>query len=205
MGEDITRLILDPNGPLGLTEGFFQNAVAEFGGFVLGALVFSILIPVMIDARQSAKWRPARQNFGQELLLLHVAMGEALLRFVRTPLGPARVRAADAVDNAYRAFPALTGLYGYALTADISREVNDYMRMLRAVRDWTYEAAHPEDLGFAAVERRIKQTRDMFAQANREFKDVLNELGVNGFADACWSSEMIAELAAAYDATHKKK
>ena len=205
MGEEIAKLILDPNGPLGLNEGFFQNAVAEFGGFVLGALVFSILIPVMIDARQSAKWRPARQNFGQELLLLHVAMGEALLRLVRTPLGPARVRAADAVDNAYRAFPALTGLYGYALTADISREVNDYMRMLRAVRDWTYEAAHPEDLGFAAVERRIKQTRDMFAQANREFKDVLDELGVNGFADACWSSETIAEFAAAYDATHKRK
>ncbi|MBL8782666.1 MAG: hypothetical protein JNL06_17145 [Alphaproteobacteria bacterium] len=205
MVDDIAKLILDPNGPLGMNEGFFQNAVAEFGGFILGALVFSILIPVMIDARQSSKWRPARQNFGQELLLLHVAMGETLLRFVRTPMGPARVRAADAVDNAYRAFPALTGLYGYALTADISREVNDYMRMLRAVRDWTYEAAHPEDVGFLAVERRLKQTREMFSQANREFEDVLDVLRVNGFADVCWKPEMIAELATAYDATHRKK
>lgn len=205
MEDGIAKLIFDPNGPLGLTGGFFQNAVAEFGGFVLGALVFSILIPVVIEARQSAKWRPARQNFGQELLLLHVAMGEALLRFVRIPLGPARVRAADAVDNAYRAFPALTGLYGYALTADISREVNDYMRMLRAVRDWTYEAAHPEDIGFAAVERRLKQTRDMFAQANAEFKDVLDELRVSGFADASWTPEIIGELASAYDVTHRKK
>lgn len=203
--DHIARLILDPNGPFGLTDGFFQNAAAEFGGFVLGALVFSILIPVMIDARQSSKWRPARQNFGQELLLLHVAMGEALLRFVRTPMGPARVRAADAVDNAYRAFPALTGLYGYALTADISREVNDYMRMLRAVRDWTYEAAHPEDVGFAAVERRIKQTRDMFEQANREFKDVLDQLGVSGFDDVAWTADMLNECAAAFDATHAKR
>lgn len=198
---DITKLLFDPNGPLGMTEAFFQNAAAEFAGFVLGALVFSILIPIVIDARQGRKWRPARQNFGQELLLLHVAFGEALLRFVRTPLGPARVRAADAVDNAYRAFPALTGLYGYALTADISREVNDYMRVLRGIRDWTYEAAHPEDLGFAAVERRIKQTRDMFAQANKEFKDVLDELGVGGFDEVSWRSEMVGELAAAFDAT----
>lgn len=204
MGEQIANLLFDPAGPLGLTDGFFQNAVAEVGGFVLGALVFSLLIPIVIDARQSRKWRPARQNFGQELLLLHVAFGEALLRFVRTPAGPARVRAADAVDNAYRAFPALTGLYGYALTADISREVNDYMRVLRAIRDWTYEAAHPDDVGFAAVERRIKQTRDMFASANAEFKDVLDELGVNGFKEACWRAEMIGELAATYDATQKK-
>ena len=200
MGEHITKLLFDPNGPFGMTEAFFQNAAAEFAGFILGALVFSILIPIVIDARQGRKWRPARQNFGQELLLLHVAFGEALLRFVRTPLGPVRVRAADAVDNAYRAFPALTGLYGYALTADISREVNDYMRVLRGIRDWTYEAAHPEDLGFAAVERRIKKTRDMFAQANKEFKDVLDELSVGGFQEVSWRSEMIGEFAAAFDA-----
>ena len=200
MGEHITKLLFDPNGPFGMTEAFFQNAAAEFAGFILGALVFSILIPIVIDARQGRKWRPARQNFGQELLLLHVAFGEALLRFVRTPLGPVRVRAADAVDNAYRAFPALTGLYGYALTADISREVNDYMRVLRGIRDWTYEAAHPEDLGFAAVERRIKKTRDMFAQANKEFKDVLDELSVGGFDEVSWRSEMIGEFAAAFDA-----
>ena len=205
MGDQIQKLLMDPNGPLGFTDGFFQNLVAEFGGFVLGALVFSLLIPAVIDARQARKWRPARQNFGQELLLLHVAFGEALLRFVRTPLGPARVRAADAVDNAYRAFPALTGLFGYALTADISREVNDYMRVLRAVRDWTYEAAHPEDAGFAAVERRIRQTRDMFSQANAEFKDVLDELRVSGVVDVCWRDEMIAEVAAAFDATHGKR
>jgi hypothetical protein len=115
------------------------------------------------------------------------------------------VRAADAVDNAYRAFPALTGLFGYALNADISREVNDYMRVLRAVRDWTYEAAHPEDMGFAAVERRIRQTRNMFAQANAEFKDVLDELNVAGFADVCWRDDMIAEVAAAFDATHGRR
>ena len=159
---------------------------------------------IVIDARAARKWRPARQNFGQELLLLHVAFGEALLRFVRTPAGGARVRAADAVDNAYRAFPALTGLYGYALTADISREVNDYMRVLRAVRDWTYEAAHPEDLGFAAVERRVTQTRDMFAQANKEFKDMLDALGVAGFDEVRWRVEAINEFATAFDATSQR-
>jgi hypothetical protein len=126
-----------------------------------------------------------------------------LLRFVRTPVGAARVRAADAVDNAYRAFPALTGLYGYALTADISREVNDYMRVLRAVRDWTYEAAHPEDLGFAAVERRVTPTRDMFAQANKELKDALDELGVAGFDEARWRGGAINEFTVAFEATSR--
>ena len=205
MDARIEKLLFDPNGPLGLTEGFFQNAVAEFGGFVLAAIVFSIVIPIVIDRRQARKWRPARVNFGQELLLLHVAFGEALLRFVRTPVGAPRVRAADAVDNAYRAFPALTGLYGYALTADISREANDYMRVLRALRDWVYEATHPEDLAFAAVERRVKQTHEMFAQANKEFKDVVDELGVRGFDDARWSDEAIAEFAAAFDVSHSRK
>jgi len=204
MDERIGNLLFDPNGPLGMTEGFYQNAVAEVGGFLLAALVFSIVLPIMIDWRQARKWRPARQNFGQELLLLHVAFGEALLRFVRTPAGPARVRAADAVDHAFRAFPTLTGLYGYALTADISREANDYMRMLRAVRDWVYEAAHPEDIGFAAVERRLKKTRDMFERVNLEFKDVLRELGVNGFNDVRWPADMIAELSAAFDASRAK-
>lgn len=203
MREQIEELLFDPNGPLGLTAAFFQNAAAEFGGFILGALVFSILIPIVIDARAARKGRPARQNFGQELLLLHVAFGEALLRFVRTPVGAARARAADAVDNAYRAFPALTGLFGYALTADISREVNDYMRVLRAIRDWTYEAAHPEDLAFAVVERRVTQTRDMFAQANKEFKDVLDELSVAGFVEAKWRGEAINEFAAAFEASSK--
>ena len=56
--------------------------------------------------------------------------------------------------------PNLTGLFAYALTADISREVNDYMRMLRAIRDWSHEAAHPEDLEFASIERRVKKSRD---------------------------------------------
>lgn len=202
MDERLQKLLFDPNGPWGWNEGFLQNALAEVGGFLLAALVFSILIPIMIERRQARNWRPARQNFGQELLLLHVAFGEALLRFVRTPAGPVRVRAADAVDNAFRAFPALTGLYGYALTADISREANDYMRMLRAVRDWAYEAAHPEDLGFAAVERRVAQTRDMFERVNAEFKDVLDELGVGGFKEARWPAEHVAEFAAAFDATH---
>lgn len=202
MDERVDTLLFDPNGPLGLTAGFFQNAVAEFGGFILGAIVFSIVIPIVIDMRQARKSRPARLNFGQELLLLHVAFGEAVLRYARTPVGPARMRAADLVDNAFRAFPAVTGLYGYALTADISREVNDYMRMLRAVRDWVYEAAPPEDLGFATVERRVKQTRDMFEQVNAEFKDVLDELGVNSFDEVRWSRDMVAELAAAFDASH---
>jgi hypothetical protein len=49
--------------------------------------VFSILIPFVIDVRQSRKWQHARQNFGQEVLLLHVAFGEGLLRFARTPEG----------------------------------------------------------------------------------------------------------------------
>lgn len=205
MDQRIGDLLFDPSGPFGLNGAFFQNAIAEVGGFVLGALVFSILIPIVIDARQSRKWRPARQNFGQELLLLHVAFGDALLRFVRTPPGQARVRAADAVDNAYRAFPALTGLYGYALNADISREVNDYMSVLRAVRDWTYEAAHPEDMNFIAVERRVRQTRDMFQRANKELNDALDELGVAGFDEARWRAELLAEFAAAFDATHGRR
>ena len=96
MDERIQKLLLDPSG---LTEDFFQNAVAEFGGFVLAAIIFSSIIPVVIDRRQARKWRPARVNFGQELLLPHVAFGEALLRFVRTPVGAPRVRAADAVDR----------------------------------------------------------------------------------------------------------
>lgn len=50
----------------------------------------------------------------------------------------------------------------------------------------------------------MTQTREMFAVANREFKDVLDELGVNGYADVRWSEEMIAELAAAFDASHGK-
>lgn len=198
------KLLFDANGPLGLTEGFFQNAAAEFGGFVLAAIVFSLVIPIVIDRRQARKWRPARINFGQELLLLHVAFGEALLRFVRTPVGAPRVRAADAVDNAYHAFPALTGLYSYALTADISREANDYMRLLRALRDWAYEATHPEDLAFAAVERRIVQTHEMFAQANKELRDVLNELGVKGYSEARWSEEMISEMTSAFDESRSK-
>ncbi len=205
MDERIQKLLFDANGPLGLTEAFFLNAVAEFGGFILAAIIFSLIIPIVIDRRQARKWRPARVNFGQELLLLHVAFGEALLRFVRTPVGAPRVRAADAVDNAYRAFPALTGLYGYALTAEISREANDYMRVLRALRDWAYEATHPEDLAFAAVERRVKQTHEMFEQANDEFKDVLDELGVTGFHEARWSGETIGELTAAFDVSHSKK
>lgn len=201
MDERIQKLLFDPNGPWGLTEAFFQNAAAEIAGFVLGALVFSILIPIVIDARQSRKWKPARLNYGQELLLLHVAFGDALSRFLRSPAGDAQLRSADAVDNAYRAFPALTGLYGYALTANISREVNDYMRMLRGIRDWVYEAAHPEDAEFAAVERRIVRSRSMFEQANKEFKDVVDVLGVGGFKDVRWSDGLIEDLAAAFDAT----
>lgn len=134
MGPQLESLLFDPAGPFGLSESFFQNAAAEMAGFIASLVIFSIVIPIVIDWRAARKGRPARQNFGQELLLLHVAFGEALLRFVRTPLGPARTRAADAVDNAFRAIPAVTGLYGYALTADVSREVNDYMRMLRAAR-----------------------------------------------------------------------
>ena len=202
MDDRISSLLFDANGPFGLTEGFYQNAVAELGGFVLAAIVFSIVIPIVIDSRQARKWRPARVNFGQELLLLHVAFGEALLLFVRTPAGTGRARAAEVVDNAYRAFPALTGLYGYALTADISREANDYMRLLRALRDWVYEAAHPEDLAFAAIERRVPKTRDMFAQANKEFKDVLDVLGVSGFDEVHWHRDMLAEFTTAFDAAH---
>lgn len=204
MDDRIGKLLFDAQGPWGMTEGFFQNVAAELGGFLLGALVFSIVLPIVIDWRQSRKWKPARANFGQELLLLHMSFGDALSRFVRSPAGDARVRAADAVDNAFRAFPALTGLYGYALTADISRETNDYMRMLRAVRDWVYEAAHPEDMGFAQVERRVKRSREMFELANKEFKDVLDELGVNGFDDVRWPKTLIDELAHAFDTTAKR-
>lgn len=197
--DQITKYFFDPTGPLGLSADFFLNLVAEFGGFILGALVFSILIPVVIDMRQARKWKPARLNYGQELMLLHVAFGDALSRFLRSPAGDARSRSADAVDHAFRAVPLATGLFGYALTAGISREVNDYMRMLRAIRDWAHIAAHPEDIEFAAIERRVTQTRSMFQEANTEFRDVLDALGVAGFKDVSWSDDLIANLAAAFD------
>jgi hypothetical protein len=202
--DDITKYLLDPNGPLGLSADFFLNVVAEFGGFILGALVFSILIPIVIDARQAAKWRPARLNYGQELMLLHVAFGDALSRFLRSPAGDARGRAADAVDYAFRAVPLATSLFGYALTATISREVNDYMRMLRAIRDWAHIAAHPEDIAFATIERRVTQTRDMFEGANKEFKDVLDALGLAGFNEVRWSDELVTNLSAAFDLVQRE-
>ncbi len=202
MDEKVQKLLFDAGGPFGLNEAFFQNVVAETGGFILGALVFAIVIPIVIDARQSRKWRPARQNFGQELMLLHVAFGDALSRFVRTPEGPARARACDAVDFAFRAMPAMTGLFGYALTATISREVNDYMRVLRAIRDWSHEAAHPEDIAFASAERRVVRSRRMFERANVEFKDVLEVLGVRGFKDVRWPDSLIGELEISFDETH---
>lgn len=209
MDEKIWKILFDPNGPYGLTEGFFQNLTSEMTGFVLSAIVFSILIPTIIDWRQARKWRPARLNFGQELLGLHVTFGETLLRFVRTEGVEARVRAAASVDLAYRNFTQLSGLYGYALNADISRETNDYMRELRAVRDWTYEAANPDDASFALVERRVPQTRAMFRHVNKEFKDVLDALGLTGghFSDVRWPEEQIAEMERAFDTTftHRKR
>jgi hypothetical protein len=204
MNDQIGKILFDPNGPFGLTEGFFQNLTSEIAGFVLAAVVFSILIPTIIDRRQARNWRPARLNFGQELLGLHVAFGETLLRFVRTPEGEARVRAADAVDLAYRNFTQVAGLYGYALNADISRETNDYLRELRGVRDWAYEAAHPEDAAFALVERRVPQTRNMFRHVNKEFKEVLEALGLTAshFADVRWSEASVAEMERAFDTTY---
>ena len=106
------------------------------------------------------------------------------------------------MDYAFRAIPAMTGLFGYALTADISREVNDYMRMLRAIRDWAHEAAHPEDLAFASAERRVRHSRDMFERSNTEFKDVLRVLSVGGFKDVRWGDTLVEELETAFDATH---
>jgi hypothetical protein len=111
------------------------------------------------------------------------------------------VRAADAVDHAFRAIPAMTGLFGYALTARISREVNDYMRILRGIRDWAHKAAHPEDSAFASAERRVVQTRSMFESANVEFAEVMNVLGVKGFKDVRWPEELIDELMNAFDAS----
>lgn len=201
MWEKLEKVIFDVAGPFGLNEGFLQNALVEFGGFLLGALFFSILIPIVIDARQTRRWRPARQNFGQELMLLHVAFGDALTRFVNSPEGPVRVRAADAIDFAFRSVPATTGLFGYALTANISREVNDYMRMLRAIRDWAHEAAHPEDSAFASAERLVKRSSEMFERANAEFEDVLKVLGIGGFKDVRWSKDLILQLEVAFDAT----
>lgn len=203
MFEALLKLVMDPAGPFGLREDFLQNALVEAGGFVLGALFFSILIPVVIDVRQNLRWRPARQNLGQELVLLHVEFGDALSRFVHSPEGPARVRAADAVDHAFRAIPAMTGLFGYALTARISREVNDYMRILRGIRDWAHKAAHPEDIIFASAERRVVQTRTMFESANAEFAEVMNALGVKGFKDVRWPDDLIQELMNAFDAARK--
>jgi hypothetical protein len=197
--DGLTQLVFDPAGPMGLSEDFLLNAIVEFGGFVLGALVFSILVPVVIEMRQGIRWRPARQNLGQELMLLHLEFGDALARFLNSPEGPSRVRAADAVDHVFRAIPAMTGLFGYALTASISREVNDYIRNLRAIRDWAHEAAHPEDMVFASAERRVPQTRDMFSRANLEFSDVVTVLGLGGQSDACWPSELVDALASAFD------
>ncbi len=172
----------------------------EGGGFILGAVVFSILVPLMIETRQSIRWRPARQNLGQELTLLHMEFGDALARFLNSPEGPSRVRAADAVDHVFRAVPAMTGLFGYALTASISREVNDYIRSLRAIRDWVHEAAHPEDMVFASAERRVPQTRDMFSRASHEFADVARVLGLGSQSDVSWPEELVRSLAAAFDA-----
>ncbi len=204
MDDKVWKILFDPNGPFGLSEGFFQNLTSELAGFALAAVVFSILIPVLIDRRQARNWRPARRNFGQELLGLHVAFGETLLRYVRTPEGEARTRAADAVDIAYRNFTQLAGLYGYALNADISRETNDYMRELRSIRDWAYEAAHPEDAAFALVERRVPQTRDMFRRVNKEFREVLEALGLSTghFNDVRWSDQQLAEMERAFDTTY---
>jgi hypothetical protein len=198
------KILFDPNGPYGLTEGFFQNLTSEMTGFVLSAIVFSILIPTIIDWRQARKWRPARLNFGQELLGLHVTFGETLLRFVRTQDVESRVRAASAVDIAYRNFTQLSGLYGYALNADISRETNDYLRELRAVRDWTYEAANPDDASFALVERRVPQTRAMFRHVNKEFKEVLDALGLTRghFEDVSWPEDQLIEMERAFDTTY---
>lgn len=197
----LQQLVSDPAGPFGLKEEFLLNALVEMGGFILGALFFSILIPIVIDLRQNLRWRPARQNLGQELVLLHVEFGDALSRFVHSPEGPARVRAADAVDHAFRAIPAMTGLFGYALTARISKEVNDYMRMLRAIRDWAHKAAHPEDSTFASAERRVVQTRAMFETANAEFAEVMGVLGVKGYKDVRWPDDLIEELMNAFDAS----
>lgn len=201
MWETLKKVVLDPGGPFGLNEEFLQNAIAETGGFLLGALFFSFLIPIVIDIRQNRRWRPARQNLGLELMLLHVEFGDSLSRFVHSPEGPSRVRAADSVDHTFRAIPSMTGLFGYALTARISHEVNDYMRNLRAIRDWAYEAAHPEDLAFAAAERRVVQDRNMFERANSEFADVLRVLGAKGFKDTSWPQALIQELETAFDAT----
>lgn len=197
--DGLQQLVFDPAGPLGFREDFLLNAIVEVGGFLLGALVFSILVPVIIETRQSIRWRPARQNLGQELTLLHLEFGDALSRFVNSPQGPSRVRAADAIDHVYRAVPAMTGLFGYALTASISKEVNDYIRSLRAIRDWAHEAAHPEDMVFASAERRVPQTRDMFSRANREFADVIGVLGLGGQADVRWPGDLVEALGRAFD------
>ena len=196
----LQQLVFDPAGPMGLREEFLLNAIVEGGGFILGAVVFSILVPLMIEMRQSIRWRPARQNLGQELTLLHMEFGDALARFLNSPEGPSRVRAADAVDHVFRAVPAMTGLFGYALTASISREVNDYIRSLRAIRDWVHEAAHPEDMVFASAERRVPQTRDMFSRASHEFADVARVLGLGSQSDVSWPEELVRSLAAAFDA-----
>lgn len=198
--DSLQQLVFDPAGPMGFREDFLINAIVEGGGFVLAALVFSILVPVVIETRQSLRFRPARQNLGQELTLLHMEFGDALARFINSPEGPSRVRAADAIDHVFRAVPAMTGLFGYALTASISKEVNDYIRSLRAIRDWAHEAGHPEDMVFASAERRVSQTRDMFRRANHEFADVARVLGLGQQTDACWPDELVGSLGDAFDA-----
>lgn len=202
MAGSFKDLVLDPGGPWGFREDFVLNAIVEVGGFVIGAILLSVLVPLIIEMRQNRRWRPARQNLGQELMLLHMEFGDALSRFLNSPEGPSRVRAADVLDHSFRAVPAMTGLFGYALTAAISREVNDYIRSLRAIRDWAHEAAHPEDIVFASAERRVPQSRDMFSRASREFADVVVVLGLPPSPDVVWPRELIVGLEQAFDASH---
>lgn len=201
MTGSLKDLVLDPGGPWGFREDFVLNAIVEVGGFVIGAIILSVLVPLVIDMRQNSRWRPARQNLGQELMLLHMEFGDALSRFLNSPEGPSRVRAADVLDHSFRAVPAMTGLFGYALTAAISREINDYIRSLRAIRDWAHEAAHPEDIVFASAERRVPQSRDMFSRASREFVDVVVVLGLSASSDVGWPADMIRGLEKAFDAS----
>jgi len=198
--DSLQQLVFDPAGPLGLREDFLLNAIVEGGGFILGAVVFSILVPLLLETRQNIRWRPARQNLGQELTLLHIEFGDALARFLNSPEEASRARAADALDHVFRAVPAMTGLFGYAMTASISKEVNDYIRSLRAIRDWAHEAAHPEDMLFASAERRVPQTRDMFRRANHEFADVARVLGLGQQTDVNWPEDLVRSLADAFDA-----
>jgi hypothetical protein len=45
----------------------------------------------------------------------------------------------------------------------------------------------------------------MFANANSEFKDLLDSLGLAGFKDVRWADELVSNLSAAFDLVQREE